>query len=563
MKTTINKAAAKQIIRGVMWSSGIFSAIMGILLTATLIQTRLHDPISSPALKTLIERVEKDPTNERLKEEIRAFDLLARKAYFTSVEQMRFGALIFIAAIATFLLCWKLREVLYPTFPGVPGEITFWWTQQTRSRKAVTYGGISIFIILLLLGTFTKNSFTPGSGSNTEKQVSDKQMDANWSNFRGPGGNGIARFSNAPTSWDGAKMSGIKWKTPLDLQGNSSPVVWEDRIFVTGGSKERREVYCVNAKSGKLMWRYVVKVDSDSTIPIPKVSKETGFAAPTVACDGNRIYAIFATGELVALTLDGKPVWTRYLGLPDNHYGHSSSLITHNGLLFVQYDQNEAGTLYAMNGASGKTVWEVKRTLLSWSSPICVNTGKRYELILADNEFVTSYNTSNGAMLWSHSCLYGEVGPSPAFSAGKVFAANVNAKAVGIDISKSDLLGIPPIIWEYEDGELPNSPSLVAMDSLLFLPSDDGVVTCLNTATGEEYWVEEFETGFYASPVISGKNVYFLDRKGVMQIIEVSGTYKLVGTPSLGEPAVCTPAILDGFMIIRGEKHLFRIDGVK
>ena len=118
MKTTINKGAAKQIIRGVMWSSGIFSAIMGILLTATLIQTRLHDPINSPALQTLIERVEKDPSNETIKEEVRALDLLARKAFFTSVEQMRFGVLLFMAAIGSFLLCWKLQEILFRHFPG-------------------------------------------------------------------------------------------------------------------------------------------------------------------------------------------------------------------------------------------------------------------------------------------------------------------------------------------------------------------------------------------------------------------------------------------------------------
>ena len=301
---------------------------------------------------------------------------------------------------------------------------------------------------------------------------------------------------------------------------------------------------------------------SDTTWPIPKVSKETGFAAPTVACDGKRVYAIFATGELVALTLNGKPVWTCHLGVPDNHYGHSSSLITHNGLLFVQFDQSEAGKLYALNSSTGKTAWEAKRTLLSWASPICVNTGKRYEMILVDNEKVTSYNPSTGALLWSQTCLYGEVGPSAAYSGGKVFAANVNAEAVGIDITKSDSAGVPPILWEYE-GELPNSPSLVAIDSLLLFPSDEGTLTCLNSASGEEYWVQEFENGFYASPIISGKNVYFLDRKGVMQIIEASGTYKKVGAPALGEPAVCTPAILDGFMIVRGEKHLFRIDGVR
>jgi outer membrane protein assembly factor BamB len=562
MKLTINKTVAKQIIRGLMWSSGIFSVIMGILLMATLIQTRLHDPIHSPALQTLITRAEKDPSNQTLKEEIRAFDLLARKAYFTSVEQMRFGALLFIAAIATFLLCWKLKETLSPTLPGVPGDVSSWWMLQSRSRKAVAAGGIFLFIMMILLGVVTNNNLTSGSGSGSDKQVTDAKTEENWCNFRGPDGIGIAHFTNAPTSWDGEKMSGIKWKTPLDLPGNSSPVVWENRIFITGGSKEQREVQCFNIQSGKIMWRYAVKVDTDSTIPIPKVNKETGLAAPTVACDGKRVYAIFATGELVGLTLEGKPVWTRYLGLPDNHYGHSSSLITHNGLLFVQFDQSEAGKLLALNSSTGKTVWEAKRTLLSWASPICVNTGKRYELILVDNEKVTSYNPTTGALLWSQTCLYGEVGPSAAYSGGKVFAANVNAVAVGIDITKSDSAGVPLKMWEYE-GELPNSPSLVAIDSLLLFPSDEGTVTCLNASSGTEYWVEEFDNGFYASPIISGKNVYFLDRKGVMHIIEASGTFKEVATPSLGEPAVCTPAILDGFMIIRGERHLFRIDGVR
>jgi outer membrane protein assembly factor BamB len=562
MKPTINKTTATQIVHGVMWSSGIFAVIMGILLSATLIQTRLHDPIHSQALQTLIERVEKDPSNESLKEEIRAFDLLARKAYFTSVDQIRLGTLIFIAAVATFLLCWKLKETMSPTLPGVPVESKSWWMQQSRSRKAVAAGGIFLFIMMILVGVLTKNSITSGAGAGSIKQTTDAEAEKNWCNFRGPEGIGIAHFTNAPTSWDGEKMSGIKWKTAIDLPGNSSPVVWENQIFVTGGSKDRREVYCFNTSNGKLIWRYTVKVAADTAWTIPKVSKETGFAAPTAVCDGQRVYAIFATGELIALTLNGKPVWSRHLGVPDNHYGHSSSLITRNGLLFVQFDQSEAGKLIAINCSTGKTAWEAKRTLLSWASPICVNSGKRYELILVDNEKVTSYNPSTGALLWSQSCLYGEVGPSAAYSNGKVFAANVNAVAVGFDINKSDSLGVPLKIWEYE-GELPNSPSLVAIDSLLFFPSDEGTVTCLNASSGTEYWVEGFDNGFYASPIISGKNIYFLDRKGVMHIIEASSTYKEVGSPSLGEPAVCTPAILDGFMIIRGEQHLFRIDGVK
>jgi outer membrane protein assembly factor BamB len=357
-------------------------------------------------------------------------------------------------------------------------------------------------------------------------------------------------------------MEGIRWKVKVPLEGNSSPVTYNNHIFLTGGTKDARQVFCFDVNDGKLLWTYNVKIAGSEKRPLPKVDKETGFAAPTAASDGKRVYAIFATGELVCLTVKGKHVWSRLLDIPDNHYGHSSSLIENNGLLFVQLDEYDKGKLLAVNSKNGKTVWEAPRTVLSWGSPIIATTEIRTELILVDNEAVTSYDPATGKKLWSIDCLYGEVGPSAAFTQGKVFAANEYAAATGIDLLNLDSNGIPSILWEWR-GSLPSTASPVGIDSLLFLATAGGTLTCLDNRNGTALWEHEFDAGFYSSPIIAAGHVFLTDRKGVMHIFAASADeYSHIATHNFGEPIVTTPAIIDGYMIVRGEEFLYRVDGI-
>ena len=173
----------------------------------------------------------------------------------------------------------------------------------------------------------TSSKPTPKSQPHAaEPPPSDAEIAKAWPRFRGPGGLGISAYTNVPDAWDAASGKGIVWKTPVPLPGNNSPVVWGKRVFLSGADKHRREVYCFDADSGKLVWRQNVPGTPQSTAKPPEVTDDTGYAAPTTATDGRRVFAIFANGDLAAFDVSGKPAWAKSLGIPENSYGHASSL---------------------------------------------------------------------------------------------------------------------------------------------------------------------------------------------------------------------------------------------
>ncbi|MCL2220013.1 MAG: PQQ-binding-like beta-propeller repeat protein [Chitinispirillia bacterium] len=552
-----DKEIIVQIMKGLQWTSGTAAVVIGILLAATLVQMHIHAPVTDSDYSAFTQLIDRNPSDQNLREEVRALDMLARRAYFTSLYQIRFGTIIFFIAAAIFLIMWNIRITLFPAPPAPPGEKVSCWKRQTQSAKTVALTSAAIVAAAALFGINHKYQLTSTFTAKRGAIVDSDKFSQWWMNFRGPGGTGIAVYANAPVRFDGETMAGIKWKTETPLEGFSSPVVYNNKVFLTGGSKDIRQVYCFDVNDGALLWARDVKISNQ---PAPKVDKETGYAAPTAACDGKNVYAIFATGELAAFTLAGKQVWARFLGIPDNHYGHSSSLITANGLLYVQLDEYDNGKLLALDTKTGKTVWEATRTVLSWASPILINTGVRRELILVDNEYASSYDPASGKMLWNKDCLYGEVGPSAAFANGMVFTANEYASATGIDVVNTDEEGKPAVRWSWR-GDLPNTASPAAIDSLLFLATATGIVSCINTNSGETLWTHIFDRGFYSSPIISGGSVLLFDRNGLMHAFAAAAEFELITSSAIGEPVMTTPAVLDGYLIVRGNKYLYRIDG--
>jgi outer membrane protein assembly factor BamB len=287
---------------------------------------------------------------------------------------------------------------------------------------------------------------------------------------------------------------------------------------------------------------------------MPKVTTDTGLAAPTMATDGRTVFALFATGDLLALDMTGKRVWARNLGLPDNHYGHSSSLIVYKDKLLVQYDTNKTGKLLAFDSQTGKPAWETLRnSKISWSSPVLVNTGSRMELILTTNPNVCSYNPETGKELWKIACLSGEVGPSAGYADGMVFAANEYAKLVGIKAGDS-----PQIVWE-SDEFLPEVSSPLAVNGLLYIATSYGVFACYDAKTGTKLWSEEYGDSFYSSPIYVDGKVYLTNTAGKTYIVKATRDYQLVGTPELGEKSVCSPVFMDGVAYLRGINQLYCI----
>jgi outer membrane protein assembly factor BamB len=383
---------------------------------------------------------------------------------------------------------------------------------------------------------------------------------AAWPGFRGAGGIGQAVNVNPPADWNANGGKNTLWKTALPKHGMSSPVVWHDRLFLTGADETSRQVYCVDASTGRLNWTHDVNdlPDAPAGGTLPQVLDETGYAAPSPITDGKYVAAIFGTGELVCLNFSGKRQWSKHLGIPANHYGHASSLISHGKNLYVQYDQRENSRLLAFDLEEGSLLWQVARSAISWSSPIIIDNGGRSELVLSNSKSVDSYDLATGRHLWHVDCLGGEVAPSPAYADGIVFVANDGVAATAISIRNHEKAAT--ILWQWK-GDLPDISSPVANDKFLLLPTSFGVVTCLDTKLGKVLWEHEFDVGFSSSPIIVQDRVYLVDLSGVVHILKLGDRFEPIAQCKMGEAVYATPAFAGNRVFVRGLSQVYCIHG--
>lgn len=573
------------------WIAGIFALSICILLIFNYLQFKKTDPVNMTVMNTLVERLYENPDDATLRDQIRSLDLLWRKAYFTSQWQIRVGGMFLLAAVALVIISLQVIEYRRKINPVIiPGQVDEMMVQNQKARKWIIAGGGAILMVAVVFAFLASRDLTQKFGSpltqgSTEMVVAadtasnvimpEQETDSvagavevpetakvdsaaiikvstdNFPNFRGNGGAGIVSKSNVPSNWDGTSGKNIKWKTAIPLPGFSSPVVWGDKIFLTGGNSSKQEVYCVDSNSGKILW--TIPVGKPETKK-PKVSPETGHSAPTPVTDGKAVYAIFSTGDIAAIDFEGKKLWEKDLGLPKNHYGHSSSLLIYKESVIVQYDQTGSPKVMALSVKDGKTIWSTDRPVkVSWASPILVNTGKRNELILVAEPYVASYNPANGKELWKIECIGGEVGPSLGYANGIAFTVNEYSKLCAVKVGDE-----PSILWENAD-LLSDIPSPVANDKYLFMVTSYGILVCFDAVSGEKYWEHDFGNPVYSSPMLVNGKLYLLDRQGTMHIIASDKEYKSLGEAKLGEKSACTPAFTNGRIYIRGDKNLYCI----
>ncbi len=550
------------IARRVAWIAGIFAAILSILMIANYIQIKSVDPLNSAAISQLMTRLQEDPEDAALKEQIRALDLLARKAYFTHQWQIRTGSYLLFAFILVLLLALKYMSSFQPRLPDLSksAKPEVAWKSKQLSRKYVLYGGLGLFVLALILSVLFQTELknvgvvrTEGGRAAADFASAD-EIKNNWPGFRGPEGLGVAYHTDVPTEWDGPSGKNIIWKIPIPTEGFSSPIVWENRIFLSGADRDTQVVYCIDTESGEILWQTELNDILGSPDRRPSVTEDTGYAAPTMTTDGQRVFVLFATGDIACLDFEGKRIWAKNLGMPDNHYGHASSLITHRDLLLIPFDQNTGGRLLALKTRSGDLAYDQPREVeISWASPILVDTGSRTELILNSNPFVMSHNPQTGQELWRVRCMQGEVAPSPAYAEGMVYAVNDYARLVGIQLGET-----PEVVWEYID-DLSEVSSPLATKDIVIMAASYGTVTCFDSKTGERLWIQEFDDGFYSSPILVGNNVFLMDFSGVLYVFKADKDYQLVSRNELGEDAMTIPAFMPGRIYIRGVEHLYCI----
>jgi len=594
--------------------AGIFSAVVALLLLLNYWQISKTDPIESKALEVLVQRLKQEPNDDGLKAEIRNYDLLARKAYFNSQWQIQTGALMLL--FGSIVLAFALRvyysakakidapdKVLENEIAGrilaqkgiiIVGAVVFVFafaasfaTVNYLDKFDVQTGlaentaqpadeGIQIIEVGKVQTDSTQSAqntlvtdsiISPATAAETTTAVNTETSQAqptavaltldlirkNHNSFRGPLGQGVVYHKNIPTKWDGAAGTNIDWKSPIPKHGYNSPVIWGDKIFVSGSDKQTREVYCYNRIDGKLLWTGIADNIQGSPAAPPKVTEDTGLSAPTMTTDGNLVFAIFGTGDVIAFDMNGKRIWAKNLGVPDNHYGHSSSLMVWDNKLFIQYDTNRGGKLIALKTDTGEEAWQTTRSSkISWASPVLAQVDGKYQVILTADPIVAGYDVQTGAELWQVKCMMGEVGPSVGYSDGIVVAANEYAKMVAIDAKTHQIL------WE-GDEYLPEASSPLAYNGLVIVATSYGVLACYDLKTGEKYWEHDVGKTLYSSSMFADGKIFMMDNDGVMRIYEFGKEMKLISENKLGEHAGTTPAFADGKIYIRGDKNLYCI----
>nr|NQU94225.1 PQQ-binding-like beta-propeller repeat protein [Bacteroidota bacterium] len=628
-KTESEKIKILRLWNNVAIIAGGFSLIVAVLLILNFLQLNRHDPVETEMITSLVERLKPDPSNDLLRNEIRAVDLLARKAYFTNQWQIRTGGYFLLVGIAIMIIAFQMIMTNEKKNPlaNLEGSENLLLSQKKARNMVGIIGGI-VFVSAIISAALShqklqKFYLAPAVAENVEiiqidpgperapesqtvvsqgevagaidtistesknaKQTEDKPANTEtqavkpdikpvkveqgtkdpagqivelenpqyFPTFRGPGGNGIAYQKNIPVSWNGETGENVLWKVPIPLPGFNSPITWGEKLFLSGADESKREVYCIDINTGNFLWAADAANIPGSPAQGPEVAGYTGHAAPSLATDGSGVFAIFSNGDIIGLDFDGNRLWARNLGVPENHYGYSSSLIVFENKVIVQWDNRKIQQVLALNVKTGETIWSTDRDVkISWASPVVVNTGSRWEIILAADPCVDAYDPNTGEQLWRVDCIYGEVGPSIAYADGMVFALNEYANLAAIKLGDK-----PEVLWE-DTEYLSDVPSPVATDEYLIVATSYGVVVCYDTKTGTKYWEQEFDNSIYASPVICDGKVYLIDKQGIMYIFEPGKDFNLIGEPNLGEKMVCTPAFTDGRIYLRGYDNLYCI----
>ncbi len=397
---------------------------------------------------------------------------------------------------------------------------------------------------------------------------------AHWPQWRGPFDNGVARTA-APTEWSSGKN--LAWKVAIPGLGNSSPIIWGDRIFVTtavpaaalatgggdmrgprggGGTgvgiEHRFVVLCLDRNSGKILWERTAKVAK----PHEGYHFRYGsFASNSPVTDGRRVYAFFGSRGLFCYDMDGKLIWQKDFAPMRMRLGFGEGVapVLDGNRIILNFDQQENSYIVVLDKRDGSEIWRAARNEEStWSQPLIVEQGGRPQAIVAATNKVRSYDAGTGKVIWECAGLGGNVIPAPVSAAGIVYVMsgfrNPNLMAIRLG-REGDLTGSDAVLWSNQRGNS-YTPSPVLDDDKLYFVSDNGLLTCLNSKTGAPYYIQQRlpkPYSFKSSPVAAGGKLYLATEDGDVVVVKMGEKYEVVATNKIAEEMfIASPAVADG-----------------
>ena len=356
--------------------------------------------------------------------------------------------------------------------------------------------------------------------------------------------------------WD---PSDFQWTMALPGVGNASPVVWENKIFVTSADDEKDIGYliAVNEKDGKILWQ------KEFTVTDLSLHENNNLAAPTPAVDESQVYTIWYSKEatnLAVLTHDGTLQWQAEFGGIESRHGGGSSLMLTDAYVVFTREQEEGSSLnsswVAVDKRTGKTVWELEResaSANSFSTPLMAKPDKREAQLIFGSQAhgLTGVDPETGQILWERKdMLPARVVASPIYSEGLIIVSSKGETLV-IDLDQNTNQAADSARYSLPRNLSPYVPTPIVVGELLFLYLDNGTVACLRLATGELLWKERPAGDIFGSPICVDGNLYCMTKAGKVLVIHANSTYQLFGIHELGEGSFSTPVMCGSGMVFR------------
>jgi outer membrane protein assembly factor BamB len=423
----------------------------------------------------------------------------------------------------------------------------------------------------------------------------------NWPSFRGPNASGVADGHATATTWDAAKGAGVLWKTPIPGIAVSSPIVWGDTVFVTTAvssdpkavfrhglygdvepsndvSRHSWRVLAIDKRTGKLRWERV----AHEGIPRTKRHTKSSQASCTPVTDGRVVVAWFGSEGLYAYDLAGKLLWKQDLGRidagwffdPDYEWGAASSPVIYKDLVILQVDRQKDSFVAAYRLKDGTEAWRTAREEIpSWGTPTVYQGPPRDELVTHATKFIRAYDPATGKELWRLGPNSEITTPTPIVAHGMVYVTNgyggiqpiyaIRPGGTGDLTLQGEATSSPHIAWSTKRGG-PYTPTPVVYGDLLYVVTNNGVLSAYDAKTGERAYQERVAGkggAFSASPVAADGKIYLAGEDGDVFVVKAGRKPEWLATNPMGEVLMATPAISDGVLFVRGMSHVFAIAG--
>jgi len=423
-----------------------------------------------------------------------------------------------------------------------------------------------------------------------------------WPQWRGPSSQGLSSENDLPTTW--SVSENLAWKAPLAGLGSSSPIVWGDRVIVTSqvgrtpvaaGSHPRlarddrsladREqpigggrvdsppaggpdgatylvVEAFARRDGTRVWAY----RTEAVGPFSELHEKHNLATPTPLTDGDRIYAWFGNGLVVALDMDGRLVWQRHLGVEyspfEARWGHGSSPALYGDQLILLCDHEPRSYLLALDRRTGKERWlaDRGRGRVSHSTPVVVPGPHGDELLVNSSERIDAYDPATGKLLWHVGSERQTPIPTAVFHGGLIYLSRGyrNSDYLAIRPGGSGEVTATHVVWRAPAGAS-YVPSILYYDGLLYMTNEVGVVTCADPATGSPVWRHRLGGVFFASPVAGDGKIYMVSETGETFVLRAGREPAVLARNDLGERFLASPAIARGRLFLRSDGTLFAV----